>query len=269
MGLGLRLGSAILGGDPNANARNQAYANAVARYKRATIAQEARRSLGIVQYKKEKDVNLDSASRLTSRQNQEWRKAVSDAKWQQYKIYRESTAAEGKGAARGMTGATAKRLEVIRKSKAGISKSQIIAELTTEKFARDAEIRNIWAKYKADNLAAYNRSEIGVVRSVGPAPTRPKGPSFLARLAPILGIVGKHYANQYQPDVGYEPPETSSTETSSIDSSSTDSSWMEHVSDGPDSYDQYNSLFSNRNSLSSNLGGPVVAQDNTNLLLGN
>lgn len=198
LGLGMQVFGALLGGDPTANQRRQQYEQAKAQYKRAEIAMRARRALGKVQYAKGVDRNLAGASRAVSRNNRKWQELRASTKWKSYEIYKKSIAAKGTTAASGMIGTTAKRLETMRKSAAGISQAKLVQQMTSATWRLNESNKDIWSEYKAANRETYNRSGIGRVDSIGAPPVKPKGPSFLSRIAPVLGVLGNHFVSNYK-----------------------------------------------------------------------
>ena len=247
LGLGMQVFGALLGGDPTANQRRQQYEAQKAAYRRATIAMKARRSLGKVQYAKGIDKNLDAASRVLSRNDQEYQQLRASSKWKSYELYRKSTAATGKWAAAGMTGKTAKRLEMLRKAQTGISQANLVHQMTSNTWRLNQSNKDVWAEYKEANRRLYDQSGIGQVDYVRAAlPRKPKGPSLLSRLAPVLGVLGNHYVNNYKPSV--KPMEAYTHPNKAIGPQFT-----------PYEYEDYESSINFRDSLSLGTGSSLFS----------
>lgn len=247
LGLGMQVFGALLGGDPTANQRRQQYEQAKAQYKRAEIAMRARRALGKVQYAKGVDRNLAGASRAVSRNNRKWQELRASTKWKSYEIYKKSIAAKGTTAASGMIGTTAKRLETMRKSAAGISQAKLVQQMTSNTWRLNQSNKDVWAEYKEANRRLYDQSGIGQVDYVRAAlPRKPKGPSLLSRLAPVIGVLGNHYVNNYKPSV--KPMEAYTHPNKAIGPQFT-----------PYEYEDYESSINFRDSLSLGTGSSLFS----------
>lgn len=196
-GLGLNLASAILGGDSGRAAREQANRQAIADYNRRRIAMLTRRSLGKIQYSTGIRKNLGAASRAVSENNREYRRLLEETRSKQYEVWLKSVSQTGAEAARGMTGKTARRIAAIRRGQAGVNKALLAQQMTSHQWRLNASTKDIWEEYKSANRQVYDESGIGTIGWAGPAPILQKGPSFFSRLAPVLGVLGNHYVNQY------------------------------------------------------------------------
>lgn len=196
-GLGLQLAGALFGGDSGRAAREQANRQAIADYNRRRIAMLTRRSLGKIQYSTGIRKNLGAASRAVSENNREYRRLLEETRSKQYEIWLKTVSQTGKEAASGMTGKTAKRLAAIRRGQAGVNKALLAQQMTSKQWRLNASTKSIWEEYRSANRQVYDKSGIGTIGWAGPAPILQKGPSFFSRLAPVLGVLGNHYVNQY------------------------------------------------------------------------
>jgi hypothetical protein len=198
LGLGLKIGGAFLGGDPNANYRAQQFESAKAQYKRAEVAMKARRALGKIQYLTGINKNLEAASRAVSQNQAKYNELLAEWKWKQYEIYKKGIAKTGAYAAKGMIGKSAKRAAVVAKGMDGVEQAQLVQLLTSSRWRLNDSNKDIWSEYEAANRETYDRSGIGRPDSIGAPPVKPKGPSTFSRIAPVLGVLGNYFVNKYQ-----------------------------------------------------------------------
>ena len=200
-GLGFNLASSILGGDPNRAAREEANRQRIAEYRRRILLMQARRASGTIQYRRGIRKNLGAASAAVSANNRKYQELLEDTRWKQFEVWRDNVATTGKEAAAGMTGKTARRIAAVRRGQAGVSKAQLARQMTNASWRFNASTKSIWEEYKSANRQTYDQSGIGRLAWAGPAPTLLKGPGFMARLAPVLGVLGNHFVSKYQGNV--------------------------------------------------------------------
>ena len=197
--IGLNILGSILGGDPNKAERERAWQKELAEYKRAEIAMKARRAKGKIQYKTGLWGNVDAASAAMDVIQQKYNTLGDEFQKKDFEIYRKSVASEGMGAASGATGQSAKLATVRMKGAAGMQRAFLAQELMSKQFELGAEEKDVWRQWREANLQTYDDSEIGRLQSIGSAPSRPRGPSFVSRVAPVLGVLGDYFSNKYQP----------------------------------------------------------------------
>ena len=187
-GLGLQLLPQFMGGGKNAAIEQ--YKNQQRQWKRAELAMRNRRRLAKVQYWKQVDLNLDSASKAWSENQQKFQQLYGDFRQKELDLYVKTTAYKGTEASKGMLGKTAKRIEKMRTAKAGRNYAGLAAALTSNAWELDRRNKTIWSQYKSANNKIYSDLRLGqYVGSPGPMPVAPRTPN---KWPGIFGTIGSH-----------------------------------------------------------------------------
>ena len=179
----------MLGGSNEDDAR---YRHEMAKYKRALMMQKAGRAWKKQSYAAALDANLDSASTAYKSTMNEFWDGYGEFQLKQAQIYAKARSIKGSGAARGLVGRSAERVEKMAIAQ-HLTKGKLLAENQKIIASRvNAKTDAIWTAYKNANQRAYDKSGLGLPMSTpGGMPARRRSNKGLFG---ILGLAGNTIA---------------------------------------------------------------------------
>ena len=211
----------MLGGSNEDDAR---YRHEMAKYKRALMMQKAKRSYAKQSLAAAYDANLDSAANAYTETMNEFWDGYGEFQLKQAEIYAKASSLKGSGAARGLVGRSAKRVEKMGIAQ-HLTKGKLLAlQMQKSSWRVNNKTDSIWTAFKNANQQAFDKSGLGLpVSTPGGMPTRTRSnKSFLN----ILSLAGDTIAGNLGKDPLANSYKYRSINPSDVYNNTPDSSWL-------------------------------------------